>query len=154
MSQSLAKNYVHLVWSTKYRQPFIDEKIEEQLWAYMGGLCRSLECQPIKIGGWYDHVHLLCLLSRKIPMMDLLRVVKANSSGWMKEQGKEYYNFYWQDGYAAFSVSPPHVDIVVNYIADQKEHHFKQGYQDEVRAFLKRYKMQHDERYFWDLIFL
>lgn len=150
MPQSLVKNYIHLVFSTKYREPFIHEPIEAELYTYLGGMCKILECQPIKVGGYTDHVHILCMLSKKIALMKLLEEVKSHSSKWMKTKGNEYKNFYWQDGYGAFSVNPSDVDRVINYIANQRVHHSKKTFQDEYRAILRKYKVEYDERYVWD----
>src|ERR1700733_4463276 len=105
MSQSLVKNYIHIVFSTKYRQHLIHETVEEELYAYLGGVCKIFECNPIKIGGFTDHVHILCMLSKKIALMELLEEVKSHSSKWMKTKEDNLKNFYWQDGYGAFSVS-------------------------------------------------
>ena len=150
MSQSLVKNYVHLVFSTKYRQPLITATVEDELYAYLGGTCKSLECHPIKVGGYRDHVHILCMLSKKIALMKLLEEVKSHSSKWIKTKEKGLENFYWQNGYGAFSVNPVEIDVVIKYIANQKEHHRKKTFQDEYRAFLKKYKVEYDERYVWD----
>lgn len=150
MSQSLYQIYIHIIFSTKYREPNIDEGIENELHAYIGGTCKELECAPIKVGGYYDHIHILCKLSKKIALMKLLEEVKKNSSKWIKTKHEKYINFYWQDGYAAFSVNPKGVDKVINYIACQKEHHGKRSYQDECRLFFKKYKVDFDERYVWD----
>ena len=127
MSQSLVKNYVHIVFSTKYRQPLIHELEEKELHAYLGGICKELECHPIKIGGYTDHVHILCMLSKKIALMKLLEEVKSHSSKWYKTKADTLKNFYWQDG---FSVNPAEVDVVIRYIANQKEHHRKNFFQD------------------------
>ena len=150
MPQSLVKNYVHLIWSTKYREHLIHPPIEEELHAYLGGICKRMECQPIKIGGYTDHVHVLCRLSQKIALMKLLEEIKSHSSKWMKTKGDDLHNFYWQDGYGAFFVNPADLDPVIAYIANQKEHHSKISFQDEYRAILKRYKVDFDERYVWD----
>jgi REP element-mobilizing transposase RayT len=150
MGQSLAKNYVHIVFSTKHRQELIFPPVEEELHAYLGGICKKLECHPIKVGGYTNHVHILCMLSKKIALMKLLEEVKSHSSKWIKTKGEAYENFYWQDGYGAFSVNPTEIDVVVNYIANQKEHHRKKTFQDEYRAFLKKYEVEYDERYVWD----
>ncbi len=150
MGQSLVKNYVHLVFSTKHRQPFIVPAIEDELHAYMGGICRDMECPPIKIGGYIDHVHILCMLSKKLALMKLLEEIKTNSSLWIKTKGEAYVNFYWQNGYGAFSVNPSEVNIVIDYIARQHEHHRKKTFQEEYRAFLKKYEVEYDERYVWD----
>ncbi len=150
MGQSLVKNYIHIVFSTKYRQPLIHEGIENELYSYLGGICKRLECQPIKIGGYYDHVHILCMLSKKIALMKLLEEVKSHSSLWIKPKDESLKNFYWQDGYGAFSVKPKEVDVVINYIATQKEHHNKTNFQDEYRTILKEHQVEYDERYVWD----
>ncbi len=150
MGQSLAQNYIHIVFSTKHRTPMIFPPYEEELHSYMGGICKNLECQPIKIGGYTDHVHILCMLSKKIALMKLLEEVKSHSSKWMKTKDESLYKFYWQDGYGTFSVNPKQVDKVIAYITNQHEHHGKQTFQDEYRAFLKEYKVEYDERYVWD----
>ncbi|MBK6264075.1 IS200/IS605 family transposase [Marivirga sp. S37H4] len=150
MGQSLTKNYIHLIFSTKHRQPLISDKIEHELFSYLGGICKNLECWPIKVGGYKDHVHILCMLSKKIALMKLLEEVKTHSSKWMKTKGDEYKKFYWQDGYGAFSVNPTEIDLVIEYISNQKIHHGKRSFQDEYRAFLKKYKIEYDEHYVWD----
>jgi putative transposase len=150
MGQSLVKNYMHIVFSTKHRQNFILPPVEEELHAYLGGVCNELDCQTIKIGGYTDHVHILCMLSKKIALMKLLEIVKSHSSKWIKTKGEGYGNFYWQDGYGAFSVNPKNVDDVIQYIQNQHVHHQQLGFQDEYRGFLKRYKVEYDERYVWD----
>ncbi len=150
MGQSLVQNYVHLVFSTKHRQPFIQPPVEAELHAYLGGICKEMGCPPIKVGGYTDHVHILCMLSKKVALMDLLEKVKANSSKWIKTKGEAYENFYWQDGYGAFSVNHTEVDVVVWYIANQHEHHRKKTFEEEYRAFLHKYEVEYDERYVWD----
>jgi putative transposase len=142
MSQSLVKNYLHIVFSTKHRQPLIFPAIEPELYSYLGGIC--------KIGGDTDHVHVLSLLSKKIAQIKLLEEIKSHSSKWMKTKDERLKNFYWQDGYGAFSVNPAQVDVVKAYIENQHQHHAKKTFQDEYRAFLKKYKVEYDERYVWD----
>ena len=150
MGQSLVQNYIHIIFSTKHRGALIYPPYEEELYSYLGGICNNLECQVIKVGGYQNHVHILCMLSKKIALMKLLEKVKANSSKWMKTKEMALANFYWQDGYGAFSVSPFQVATIVNYIANQHEHHRKKTFQEEYRAFLKKYKVEYDERYVWD----
>lgn len=150
MGQSLVKNYIHLVFSTKHRQHLIHPPVEEELHSYLGGICKNLGCQPLKVGGYTDHIHMLFMLSQKVALMKLVEEVKSHSSKWVKTKGEEYRNFYWQDGYGAFSVNPRQVDRVIAYIANQKEHHGKKTFQDEYRGFLKRYNVDYDERYVWD----
>ena len=150
MGQSLVKNYIHIVFSTKHRAELIHPPVQDELYSYIGGICNEMECPPIKIGGYTDHVHILCMLSKKIALMKLLEEVKSHSSKWMKTKGSDLKNFYWQNGYGAFSVNPSDIDRVIAYIENQKEHHRKKSFQDEYKAFLKKYKIEYDERYVWD----
>jgi putative transposase len=150
MGQSLVKNYLHIVFSTKHRQALIHPPFEGELHSYLGGICNELGSPPIKIGGYTDHIHILCMLSKKITLIKLLEEVKSHSSKWMKTKDERLANFYWQDGYGAFSVNPKQVDSVIDYIANQHQHHCKKTFQDEYRGFLKQYKVEYDERYVWD----
>jgi putative transposase len=150
MGQSLVKNYLHIVFSTKHRQPLIHKPYNEELYNYLGGICRDLECYPVIVGGHTDHVHILCMLSKKIALKKLLEEAKSHSSKWMKTKAESLANFYWQDGYGAFSVNPSQVEIVKTYIQNQEEHHRKKTFQSEHRAFLKKYNVEYDERYVWD----
>lgn len=138
MSQSLSKVYVHITFSTKNRRNLIDNSIEERLFEYLGGICKGMESFPIQVGGHHDHVHILCLLSRKVALMKLIEEVKKQSSKWIKTQGKQYSNFFWQDGYGVFSVNPTEIEVVVDYIKHQEQHHQKKSFQEEFRAFLKK----------------
>jgi putative transposase len=150
MGQSLVRNVLHITFSTKYRQELIFPPFETELHRYLGGICARLDCQPIIVGGYTDHVHILCFLSKKIALMKLMEELKSHSSKWMKTKDESLQNFYWQDGYGAFSVNPKEIDIVVKYIENQHEHHKKKSFKDEYRAFLKQYNMEYDERYVWD----
>lgn len=150
MSQSLVRNYVHLVFSTKHRSPWIDSKVESDLHRYMVELCKINDSKAIIVGGYIDHIHILMLLSKKIPLMTVVQKIKSNSSRWIKTQGREYQLFRWQNGYACFSVDYRALDIVKQYILNQHIHHSKQGYQDEFRLLMKDNNMEFDELYCWD----
>lgn len=123
---------------------------ESELHHYLGGICKNLECQPIKVGGYTDHIHILCMLSKKISLMKLVEEIKSHSSKWYKTKNESLLNFYWQDGYGAFSVNPSEVNVVIDYIENQHKHHDHKSFQDEYRAFLKKYQVEYDERYVWD----
>ena len=150
MPQSLSKVYVHIVFSTKYRQSLIDDTIAVALFEYIGGICRGLECNPVKVGGYRNHVHILCQLSRKITQMKLLEEIKKQSSKWIKTKGFSYANFYWQDGYGIFSVNAGNAGGLISYIENQREHHTRKAFEDEFRGILKKHKVDYDERYVWD----
>jgi REP element-mobilizing transposase RayT len=150
MGQSLVKNYIHIVFSTKHREPPILPSIEAELHSYLGGICNKLDCQVIKVGGFTNHIHILCMRSKKIALVKLMEELKSHSSKWIKTKGEDYENFYWQDGYGAFSVNPSEVDVVISYIANQHQHHSTKTFQDEYRAFLKKYNVEYDEKYLWE----
>ena len=150
MGQSLNKIYIHIVFSTKHRVPLISKEIEEELFSCLGGICKNLECNPIQIGGHKDHIHILCLLSKKITLVKLLEEIKSSSSKWIKTKDVKFSNFYWQSGYGAFSVNPTEIEVVKNYIQNQEEHHKVKSFQDEYRAFLKKYEVDYNEDYVWD----
>jgi REP element-mobilizing transposase RayT len=150
MAQSLSKVYVHITFSTKNRHPFIDNNISKELWTYIGGICKALECYPVRVGGHNDHVHVCCLLSKKITQIKLLEEIKKESSKWIKTKDEKYSKFYWQDGYGIFSVNPFEIEKVIEYIDNQYEHHKKRTFQEELLGFLKKYEVEYDERYLWD----
>ena len=151
MSQSLAKIYTHIIYSTKHRYPFLaDESLRAEMHAYLGGTCNNLNCPAIIVGGTADHVHILCMLSRNLSLADLIGEIKRSSSKWVKTKGLMARKFAWQNGYAVFSVSQSQIEQVKAYIACQDEHHRKKSYQDEFRLFLKRYRVEYDEQYVWD----
>jgi len=150
MGQSLVRNYVHIIFSTKYRTPWIQEDYEDILFCYLGALCKDLNSQPLRIGGYIDHVHILCNLSRNLAISELVSKVKSISSGWYKKQHDDLKGFYWQNGYGAFSVNPSSINSVIKYIENQRIHHQNQDYQNEFRGYMKKYKMEFDERYVWD----
>lgn len=150
MGQSLVKNFIHIIFSTKGRKPLIIPPFENQLYSYLGGICKKHECSPIMIGGCIDHVHILCLLSKKVTIVHLMEDLKSSSSKWMKSHDETLKEFYWQDGYGAFSVNPSQVEVVVEYIKNQHDHHRKKTFQIEYRSFLKKYEVEYDERYVWD----
>ncbi len=127
----------------------IGEEIENELFAYLGGACHNANCPPLAVGGYRDHVHILCRLDKNTLIPNLIKKLKVSSSIWIKTKTPASDQFAWQDGYGAFSVNPSEVDTVVRYIQNQKEHHQTRSFQDEYLAFLKKYKVEYDERYLW-----
>ena len=151
MSQSKAQLYVHIIFSTKNRAPFLKDKaVRERLHAYLAGICRNQESPSLIVDGVEDHVHILCRLSKNIAIKDLVRELKSDSSSWVKGEVPSLEDFYWQSGYGAFSVSPGHVDALREYIADQENHHRQESFQDEFRRICRKYGVEIDERYVWD----
>lgn len=138
MAQSLSAILVHLVFSTKHREPFIKPEIEANLHRYLSVVFRECKCPSLLVGGMPDHIHALFSLHRTWAVADLVEEVKKRSSKWMKTHGTTYQHFQWQGGYGAFSVSQSAIQEVKDYIANQKTHHHKMTFQDEFRALLKK----------------
>ena len=151
MPQSLSAVYIHLVFSTKDRRPYLRDKVlRESLHGYLGASSKQLECPPLKVGGVEDHVHLLCRFARTISQAEWVKEIKRVSNLWLKEQGRDYLDFQWQGGYADFSVSQSNLPEVIRYIEEQEQHHKKMTFQDELRTLLRRHEIAWEERYVWD----
>ena len=150
MSQSLAKLYVHLVFSTKGRERVLEDDIRKDLHDYMGGTLKGMTCLPVEINSEPDHVHTLFLLGRMVALGGVVGGVKKSATDWLRGRGDAYRGFQWQAGYGAFSVSQSAVEQVRAYIRNQREHHRVRTFQDEFRAFLRKYEVEFDERYVWD----
>jgi REP element-mobilizing transposase RayT len=151
MAQSLSRLWTHLIFSTKDRFPFLRDKVlRGEMHAYLVEMLRIHDCQTLIVGGVEDHTHSLFALSRTHSIASVVKEVKRTSSGWIKTTSRRMSKFYWQGGYAAFSVSQSNLTDVIRYIENQEEHHKRVTFQDEYRAFLKAYGIEFDERYVWD----
>ncbi len=118
--------------------------------AYLATVLRTHDCETLLVDGAKDYVHLLFALSRNYSISQIVKEIKRTSSSWVKEVSPPTQRFHWQNGYGAFSVSPSNLDEVVQYIEKQEQHHRRITFQDEYRAFLKKYDVEYDERYGWD----
>jgi putative transposase len=151
MTQSLSFVLIHVVFSTKNRAPVLAESIRPAIHAYLATVARNAECECYCVGGMADHVHLAIRLSRTITIAKLVQELKTSSSKWVKTQSPaSLTDFAWQRGYGAFSVGPSDLGALRHYIETQEEHHRKQTFEEELRAFLKKYGIDYDERYLWD----
>ena len=138
-----------MVFSTKDRRPLITVDRQERLYAYIGGIIRGLGGISLGINGMEDHAHVLAKLRPDKALSDVLRDLKANSSGWMHDVFPEASDFSWQRGYGAFTVSSSQIGRVQRYIADQKVHHAAQTFEDEFVGLLIKNEIEFDPRYLW-----
>ena len=156
MPQSLSKLAIHLIYSTKNRHPFLTHSdLRSKTEAYQVGIFKELDCPSILTKAMPDHVHALFLLGRTRAIADVVKEIKKNSSGWIKDQANAYSDpmlkkFSWQSGYGAFSVSESNLEKVKAYIQNQEEHHRHITFQEEYRKFLEKHQIPYDERYVWD----
>lgn len=150
MPQSLNLIILHIIFSTKNREPFIDETLKSELYPYLAKLCQDNESHAYRVGGFDDHVHLAVNFPRTLSVSKFLEEIKKRSSYWAKTKGARYQSFSWQKGYGCFSVGYRDLKLLVDYIDNQGEHHKKVTFQEEYRKFLTKYKIDFDERYVWD----
>jgi REP element-mobilizing transposase RayT len=150
MPQTFTSLHYHIVFSTKHREPTITPELQPRLYDYVGGLFRAEGGQLLSAGGMPDHVHLLVRLNQQHALADVMRVVKAGSSGWVHDTFSDRRGFAWQAGYGAFTVGLTTMGRVKQYIANQAKHHRTMSFQDEFRSFLNKHAIEYDERYLWD----
>jgi REP element-mobilizing transposase RayT len=149
MSKAYTNLIYHFVFSTKDRRPIITADRQERLYEYIGGIIRNRGGIPLGINGVDDHVHVLSKSRPDKAVSDVLRDLKANSSGWMHDVFPDVAHFAWQRGYGAFSVSASQIEVVQRYIANQKVHHARQSFEDEFIALLRKNGVDFDEKYLW-----
>ncbi|MGN6543663.1 MAG: IS200/IS605 family transposase [Aureliella sp.] len=150
MSDTHTQLRVHFVWSTKYREPLIDEALEPTLYEFIGGILRKRKHCLMAAGGMPEHVHLLVGCHPQYAISELVRDIKANSSVWIRQERPSLKRFAWQVGYGAFSVSRSIEPKVVNYILTQKTHHATQSFESEYIELLKLHDIPFNEEYLWN----
>ena len=148
MANSFHQLVVHIIFSVKYRQ-YLIHKVEEDLYRYITGIIQSdkYNCKLLAIGGAPDHVHILVKLHPTTCVSTLIKDIKTASSIWINSQDIYMGKFHWQDGYGAFSLGMSQLYNAVEYIHNQKEHHKRISFHDEMVAFLKKYNIDFDERF-------
>ena len=150
MAHTFTQLYYHIVFSTKNRHPWITDDLAVRLHPYLGGAIRDQGGAALCVNGMPDHIHILARLRQDKALSDMMRDLKANSSGWVHREMPGLRDFAWQGGYAAFTVSTSQKERVSQYIAKQREHHRVLSYRDELLALLKAHEMEFDENYFLD----
>ena len=150
MPQSLSKVLLHIIFSTKNREPWLDQDVRPRMHAYLATICRDVDADFARVGGVADHVHIVTTLPRTLSQAQLIERIKKTSSKWIKGVNARYCGFFWQRGYGLFSVSPSQLDSVVEYVVKQQEHHRKRTFQEEYRELLRKHGVDFDERYIWD----
>jgi putative transposase len=135
MAQTLVSLLVHVIFSTKNREPVITTEIEPELFAYVEGILKNHDSRLLHAGGTPDHVHLLISQSKNVTLSSLMKDVKKDTSSWIKTKGVRFKSFTWQDGYGAFSIGELDIPKLKKYIERQKEHHRKRTLQGRIDQF-------------------
>ncbi len=149
MANTYSSLHYHVIFSTKNRERWIAQDIEDRIWRFIGGIARNHKMIALQVGGIEDHVHALVTAPPTIAPCEIAQLLKGPSSKWIHEKFAELKNFAWQDGYGAFTVSKSNIPEVIKYIQTQREHHRKKTFQEEYLEFLKTNGIEYDERYLW-----
>lgn len=139
--------FYHLVFSTKNRTPWLTPDRLAKVCRYIGGIVRNLKGALLDANGAADHLHLIMMASPTVPISGVLQKVKGGSSEWIHETFPELQDFWWQDGYSAFTVSKSALPDVLTYVRNQIEHHRKMSFQDELIALLDRHGVEYDSQH-------
>lgn len=141
--------HYHIIFSTKNREPWLVPDIEHRIWEFIGGIARAHRMTALQVGGVEDHIHALVNGPPTIAPSQIAQYLKGDSSKWIHEESPALENFWWQDGYGAFTVSTSNIPKVINYIQNQRQHHRKRTFQEEYLEFLRENGIDYDERYLW-----
>jgi len=147
MSHAYVSNLMHCTFGTKDRYPFINTELESRLWPYIGGIARENRMKALAVGGTADHLHALLSLPGMMSFAKPIQLIKGGSSKWVHETFAEQNKFGWQEGYGAFSVSASQVEKTIAYINNQKEHHRRRTFREELLELLRKHGIEYDARY-------
>ncbi len=156
MANTYHQIYLQTVFAVKYRKAVIDKAWSSQLYAVIGNLINEANCKTIIVNGVEDHVHCLIGLKPVVSVSELMKTVKAKSSKYINDHTLTPGRFEWLEarlndevgqGYGVFSYGKSQVDKVYKYIQNQEAHHKKQTFRDEYLEFLKKFKIDYDEKY-------
>ena len=153
MANTYHQIYLQTIFAVKYRKAVINKAWSSQLNAVIGNLINEMTCKTIIVNGVEDHVHCIIGLKPVVSVSELMKTVKAKSSKYINDHTLTPGRFEWQEGYGVFSYGQSQVDKVYKYIQNQEAHHKKQTFRDEYLEFLKKFKIDYDEKYiFQELI--
>jgi REP element-mobilizing transposase RayT len=149
MANTYTSLHYHIVFSTKNRHPWIHADIEQRVWEYLGGIARQNDMKAVQIGGIEDHLHVVLAVPPTMAVSKAVQLLKGGSSKWIHEMLPALGDFEWQQGYGAFTVSKSQLPSVIQYAANQRDHHRQRSFQDEYRAMLEQHGVEYDERFLW-----
>lgn len=152
MPNTYTQLYIQIVFAVKGRQNLISENNREELQKFITGIVQNREQKLLSIFAMPDHVHILVGMKPNMAISDLVRDIKAGSSKFINDSKWINGKFNWQEGYGAFSYSKSHLDAVVNYINNQREHHKVKTFKEEYIDFLHKFEIEYDEKYLFEWI--
>jgi putative transposase len=149
MPHSYSSCLMHCIWSTEGRRRLIKPELRDRLWPYLGGIARDNDIKALVVGGVEDHIHVLLSIPATLPTSKAIQLLKGGSSKWIHDTFPIQRDFVWQEGYGAFSISVSGIEETIAYIQTQEAHHRTRTFEEEFIAFLKKNRIEYDERYVW-----
>ena len=147
MANTFTQIYIQIVFAVQGRQCLIPRDRKEEFYKYTTGIVKKRGQKLIAINGMPDHVHVFVGMTPTVSLSDLVRDIKAGSSGFINEKKWIHGRFNWQEGFGAFSYSHSQMDQVVKYIQNQEEHHRRKSFKKEYLEMLKAFAVEYNERY-------
>ena len=152
MAGTFSQIYIQIVFSVKGRENLIQKEWKDELHKYIAGIIKSKGQKPMIVNGMSDHIHAFIGLKPAMAISDIVRDIKNNSSNFINDHKFVKGNFFWQEGYGAFSYAHSQIETVYNYILNQEEHHRKKTFCEEYLEFLKEFKVEYDEKYLFEWV--
>lgn len=152
MPGTFSQIYIQVVFAVKGRENLIGQTWKDDLHKYIAGIIKGKDQKSIIVNGMPDHIHAFVGLKPSMPVSDLVRDIKNNSSKWINENKLIKGKFQWQEGYGVFSYSHSQIENVYNYIINQEEHHKVKTFREEYVEFLKKFEIEHNEKYLFEWI--
>ena len=152
MPGTFSQVYIQVVFAVKGRENLIGKTWKDELHKYIAGIIKGKDQKPIIVNGMADHIHAFIGLRPSMPISDVVREIKNNSTNFINEKGFLRGRFSWQEGYGAFSYGHSQIDKVYNYILNQEEHHKKTTFREEYIGLLRKFEVEFDERYLFEWI--
>ena len=147
MANTYTQIYIHIVFAVQGRQNLIRREHNDELQTYMTGIISGQGQKLIAINNMPDHFHILIGQRPNVALSDLVRTIKAGSSGFINDRRWVAGRFSWQEGFGAFSYSHSQLSTMIKYIENQQEHHRCKSFSEECVELLKRFNVPHDQRY-------
>lgn len=150
MPGTFSQIYIQIVFAVKFRKPLLKKEWRDELFKYIVGIIKAKEQKPIIVNGVEDHIHIFVGLRPSIPISDLVRDVKNNSTNFINDRRLTSEKFSWQEGYGAFSYGHSQIQNVYEYILKQEEHHMKRDFKEEYRELMEKFGISFEEKYLFD----
>ena len=153
MANTYHQLYIQAVFAVKYRASVLNDAWRPKLQGVIGNLINETGCKTIIVNGVEDHIHCFLSLKPVVSISELMKTVKAKSSKYINDNRLTPQRFEWQAGYGVFSYNQRNVNMIFNYVKNQREHHRAKSFREEYLGLLHEFQIEYDEQYiFSDMV--